>query len=189
MPQDSSPFTILVVCSGNICRSPLAEQLLRARLAGATESFRLLSAGTIADDGVPMTEQAVALATQYGAVPQGHRSRLLTEGQIESADVVLTATRAHRAAVVSLVPRASRFSFTLKEFAALVDSLSREERASLTDAASVVEAAAAQRGFAQHDDDDIEDPYRQSDEVYERVAAAIDSATRTAAAALRESAP
>jgi protein-tyrosine phosphatase len=184
MPSNSSTFTILVVCSGNICRSPLAEQLLRARLSGAGDSFRLLSAGTIADDGVPMTEQAAALSTRYGGAPDGHRSRLLTELQVASADLVLTATRAHRAGVVSLVPRASRYTFTLKEFAALVDSLGTEERARLTGPASVVEAAAAQRGFAQHDDDDIEDPYRRSDEVYERVAVMIDGAARIAAAAL-----
>jgi protein-tyrosine phosphatase len=184
MSSSSALFTILVVCSGNICRSPLAEQLLRARLAGAADRFHLSSAGTIADDGVPMTNQAAALSTQYGGAPAGHRSRLLTAVQIESADLVLTATRAHRAAVVSLVPRASRYTFTLKEFAALVDSLDHEDLASLTDPASVIEAAAAQRGYAQHDDDDIEDPYRRSDDVYERVAMLTAEVVRTAAAAL-----
>jgi protein-tyrosine phosphatase len=184
MSTNPPTFTILVVCSGNICRSPLAEQLLRARLASAPEPFRLLSAGTIAEEGAAMTDEAAALSAQYGGDPQGHRSRPLSATQIQSADLVLTATRAHRAAVVSLVPRASRITFTLKEFAALVESLSPEERAALPDAAAVVEAAAAQRGLAQHQDDDIEDPYRRPLDVYERVARAVDDATGVAAQAL-----
>ncbi len=184
MSSNPSTFTILVVCSGNICRSPLAEQLLRARLATASESFRLLSAGTVADEGATMTEEAAALSARYGGDPHGHRSRPLSATQIQSADLVLAATRAHRAAVVSLVPRASRITFTLKEFAALVQSLSPDDVAGLSDAAAVVEAAAAQRGFVQHHDDDIEDPYRQPLDVYERVAEAIDAAASAAAQAL-----
>lgn len=177
-------FTILVVCTGNICRSPLAEQLLRSRLASAGEPFRLLSAGTIADDGAPMEPDAATESQRYGGSPAHHRSRLLTPAQISAANLVLTATRAHRAAVVSLVPRASRYTFTLKEFAALVASIADQELSGLPDAMSVVEAAAAQRGFAQHVDDDIDDPYRQPAEVYARVGAEIDEAVRVAAAAL-----
>ena len=75
-------------------------------------------------------------------------SRLLNGRHISDADLVLTATRAHRAEVVSLVPRASRYTFTLVQFAALLQQI---------------------------DDDDIEDPYRQRDEVYERVGAQIDN--------------
>ncbi len=184
-----SDFTILVVCSGNICRSPLAEQLLRSYLRDAPQPFHILSAGTVADAGVPMTDEAAALARRYGGVPEGHRSRALTEQQIVSADLVLTATRAHRAAVVSLVPRASRYAFTLLQFVSLVAAIDPEERATLVDAASVLTAAAAQRGFPpphlDPTDDDIDDPFQQPIEVYERVGAQINRAVQVAAWALR----
>jgi protein-tyrosine phosphatase len=101
--------------------------------------------------------------------------------------LVLTATRDHRAAVASLVPRASRYAFTLNQFARLAASTARAELDAITDPLDRVAAIAARRGFAppEHpDDDDIDDPYLEPIEVYERVAAQIDAATRVIAAAL-----
>lgn len=194
MPSEraqSGTATILVVCSGNICRSPLAEQLLHARLADATHPVSVVSAGTIADDGAAMDAQSALLSQQYGGQPEAHLSRLLTERQIQAAQLVLTATRAHRAEVVSLVPRASRYTFTLRQFARLLEQIGDEQLAGLHDLESLVEEAAALRGFAvpaagtRPEDDDIEDPYRQRTEVYERVGAQIDRVVASIAAPLR----
>lgn len=187
--QGRRAATILTVCSGNICRSPLAEQLLRARLDDVAPRVNVASAGTIADDGVPMDAQAGELSRRYGGDPEPHRSRLLNERQIMTADLVLTATRAHRAAVVSLVPRASRYTFTLPQFASLLQQLDDDELAGLRDLPALVEAAAAHRGFAlpgaHADADDIEDPYRQHADVYERVGAQIDELVADIATSIR----
>lgn len=170
-----STFNVLMVCSGNICRSPIAEQLLRARTAG--HSIVVSSAGVIADPGAPMTEEAARVSRRYGGEPDGHRARLLTRAHLGDADLVLTATRAHRGTVVQLVPRMSRRAFTLSEFARLVSAVPEHEWGSFEDAAALVDAVRALRGFVpppdEPDDDDIEDPYRKPVEVYETVGARL----------------
>src|SRR3954465_9921582 len=102
-------FSVLLVCSGNICRSPIAEQALRARADGAV---LFSSAGTIARDGSPMTEEAALLSRRLGGDPSGHLSRRLTRAMIQEAGLVLTAAREHRARVVEAFPRASGYTFT-----------------------------------------------------------------------------
>ncbi|MEA5456997.1 low molecular weight phosphatase family protein [Sinomonas sp. JGH33] len=170
-------FNVLVVCSGNLCRSPIAEQLLRARTAG--HPVIVSSAGTVADDGAPMPEEAAMVSRRYGGEPSGHRSQLLTESHLRSADLVLTATRAHRGSVVQMLPRMSRKAFTISEFARLLGAVPEAERATLADTASVVDAARSLRGFVSPPDepehDDLEDPYRQPFEVYEAVGARLDA--------------
>ncbi|WP_104083270.1 hypothetical protein [Cryobacterium sp. Y11] len=111
---------ILIVCTGNICRSPLAEQLLRASLSAAGIDAVVTSAGTRAMTGSAMTPEAAVLSTQYGAASTDHIARQLTEQLIAGADLVLTATRDHRREVVTLLPKATRYTFTLNQFARLV---------------------------------------------------------------------
>lgn len=182
-------FTVLVVCSGNICRSPIAEQLLRSRLGGASAPWvRLLSAGTIAQDGTAMTPEAAEVSRRYGGDPSGHAAVAVTPQLVDDADLILTAAREHRAEVVSLVPRASRRTFTVREFARLLGAIDADELSAIANAEDLVVAAAARRGFtpplADVLDDDIEDPYLQSSEVYDRVGAQLDAAVTTIAAAL-----
>ncbi|WP_231567732.1 arsenate reductase/protein-tyrosine-phosphatase family protein [Sinomonas humi] len=164
-----------MVCSGNLCRSPIAEQLLRARTSGYP--MRISSAGVIADDGLRMPEEAAKVSRQYGGDPEDHRSRLLTEEQLGEADLVLTATRAHRSSVVQLLPRMSRRTFTISEFARLLSSVTERDGLVLVDSADVVDSARSLRGFVappeNPEDDDLEDPYRRPFEVYEAVGARI----------------
>ena len=109
---------LLTVCTGNICRSPLAEALLRERLAPL--DVRVSSAGTRALVGYGMTPEAAQLAADYG-VPEvaAHRARFLTEGLLETPDLILAMSREHRRAIVDLAPRRLRSTFTLREFARL----------------------------------------------------------------------
>ncbi len=111
---------ILLVCTGNICRSPLAEQLLRARLEEAGIAAHVDSAGTRAMVASPMTPEAAALSLAHGAHSTDHSARQLTEQLVNEADLVLTATRDHRREVVTLLPRATRYTFTLNQFARLL---------------------------------------------------------------------
>ncbi|TFB71830.1 hypothetical protein E3O06_11235 [Cryobacterium glaciale] len=121
-PTGLSVPHILIVCTGNICRSPLAEQVLRARLLAAGSGVTVASAGTQAVVGGAMTPEAAALALKLGSASTVHTPRQLTADMLAQADLVLTATRDHRRDVVTLFPKATRYTFTLNQFARLVDA-------------------------------------------------------------------
>ena len=116
----SEPYDVLVVCEGNLCRSPLAERLLTSRLAGA--EVRVASAGVHAVVGAPMDASAAAELTRLGGDPSEFEARQLTASMATEADLVLTATRAIRGQVVATAPAALKRTFTLLELAALLEA-------------------------------------------------------------------
>ncbi|PYO28133.1 MAG: low molecular weight protein arginine phosphatase [Gemmatimonadetes bacterium] len=94
---------MLLVCTGNICRSPLAAALLeRALSERGSEGLDVSSAGTGAWDGAPVSEGAYLVGLERGLDLSGHRARLLTRELVEGADLVLTMARHHRARVDEL---------------------------------------------------------------------------------------
>ncbi|HYI33696.1 MAG TPA: low molecular weight phosphatase family protein [Glaciibacter sp.] len=192
-------FSILIVCTGNVCRSPIAEQLLRDRLSSAAVTVTIGSAGTRALVGQPMTPEAAEQVSEHGTTPSPHRARQLTAEHVEAADLILTASRDHRGEVVSVAPSASRRTFTLREFARIVEftgaresigpgSPDVEAESLRTVLRAFVDTMAASRGYAPPParaiDDDIDDPYRQSKQVYRRSAGIIHEAVTTIAAGL-----
>lgn len=120
-------FRTVVICTGNVCRSRMAEQLLRARAEkfapALAERLQIRSAGVEALHGASMDPYAALLSRHHGGDPAAHRAKQLTAPMVAGADLVLTAAAEHRAAAVRLVPRAASRTFMLTEFAALLDDV------------------------------------------------------------------
>ncbi len=116
-------FGILFVCTGNLCRSVMAERLarqgLRDRLGLAARGFRVTSAGTASLDGCPVHPYAAEALSWLGTDADGAASHGLTAADVDAADLILAACREHRDAVVAMRPRASRRAYLLREFARL----------------------------------------------------------------------
>jgi protein-tyrosine phosphatase len=163
-------FRVLHVCTGNICRSPMAEHLMRDLLAAGwpeqADRFEIRSAGTWGHTGAPMEPFALSTLAGLGVDGSAFRARELGREHVESADLVLTATREHRSASVVLHPRAAARTFTLREFARLtagVDPAELPAGDAVERARALVRAAAARRGMAppaSPGDDDLTDPYQ-----------------------------
>ena len=163
-------FRILHVCTGNICRSPMAEHLtvhgLRSRLGVAADRFVVESAGTWGHGGSPMESFALSTLKAHGIEGDAFRARELVAEHVAAADLVLGATREHRAAAVVMHPRAASRTFTLREFARLTSAVDPAQLTA-TDpvdrARELVRAAAGRRGLVPPDhpkDDDLADPYQ-----------------------------
>lgn len=171
-------FRILHVSTGNVCRSPITERLTRHALAdrlglvaGADSGVGgviVESAGTWGHEGAPMEANAEAVLATLGADAAGFRGRELLDEHVIRADLVLTATRDHRAQVISMGHSAGLRTFTLKEFTRLVRAI---DPATLPDpqeggvvgrARALVQAAAALRGWLlapSVEADEVLDPY------------------------------
>jgi len=94
---------VLLVCTGNICRSPLAAVMLeRALTQRNARDVDVRSAGTGAWDGAPASEGAYLVALENGLDLSGHRAQLLTRDLVEGSDLILTMARHHRARVDEL---------------------------------------------------------------------------------------
>jgi protein-tyrosine phosphatase len=163
-------FRVLHVCTGNICRSPMAEHLmrdgLRKRLGGEADRFVIESAGTWGHTGSPMETYALSTLASYDVDGSAFTARELVAEYVVAADLVLGATREHRAAAVVLHPRAAARTFTLREFARLagaVDPAVLPSGDAVARARALVQAAAANRGLVPPErprDDDLDDPYQ-----------------------------
>lgn len=89
-------FNLVFVCTGNTCRSPLAEALARRELERrGWRHVEVVSAGLAADDGRPASRGALAVAERSGLELAGHRSRALTPEMVEWADLVLAMSPSH----------------------------------------------------------------------------------------------
>jgi protein-tyrosine phosphatase len=168
--EEERVFTVLAVCTGNICRSPVVERLLSAQVGS---SVRVESAGTRALVGHPIASRMGTLIERQGGYAGNFSARQLTEAVLDRADLVLTLTRAHRALVVEMRPVVVQRAFTLRQFARLIESVSRSDLPEGT-ASERLQAAVAiavthrGRGVVQAEDDDVVDPYRQNDACYVR---------------------
>ena len=166
---------VLFVCTGNICRSPLAEAFLADRSDRLLEGgVRVRSAGTWGRSGHPPTPETVAAGAERGLDIEGHGATPLTAELVEAADLVLGLTTEHRDEVVRMVSDADARTFTLKELAALVHALDSPPRSGEAhDArARIAEAHALRSGprAPRVSDLDVSDPLGYGPDVYRAIA-------------------
>jgi protein-tyrosine phosphatase len=184
-------YRILMVCTGNICRSPLMERLFVARLhdrlaPGEADRFRVSSSGTWAMTGEPIAAEAAATLEDLGGDPSGFAARELDASELAGTDLILTATREHRARVVAAEPEVADRTVTARQFARLLGPVTAAEIDRLAPGSDPVErmreiasAAFAQRGLvpiADEADDDVPDPYGRDRAAYLLAASLIDAA-------------
>lgn len=182
MSHDGS-FAVVMVCTGNIGRSPMMERILRHQLRQVglddldlDDPVSVASAGTWAVSGQEMEPFAAEVLAERGIDASGFRATPLTEQAVGSADLVLTATREHRSRAVNLAPAAVRRSFTVLELERIVRAIGAVPHATtsgttLADRARAAVAWASQmRGSvprpASASDDDVPDPLGKPIEFY-----------------------
>lgn len=161
-------IAVMTVCTGNMCRSPLAERLLALRTAEAGLDVVVDSAGTKAANGVAIHRETLRVLEGYGGSSDGFASRLITPRLLKGRDLVLTATRSHRDVVQELAPMLWKKTYTLLEAARLAES---DETLAL--------AGLSRARIGINTDDpalDVEDPIGRDPEVFDRTGAQISDA-------------
>jgi protein-tyrosine phosphatase len=171
----SAPLRLLLVCTGNICRSAAAERLARHALGellgDSAELVRVTSAGTRAVVGSDMHPFSAAVVRDLGADPGDFAARQLRAPMVVDADLVLTMTRQHREVVFGLDPRALSRTFTLREAADLARMTEEAGGDGSGDAGRtlVQRMAMARRHRRGAEEDDIRDPIDGPAEVHREV--------------------
>ena len=158
---------VLFVCTGNICRSPIAERLAEsygARLQ--ISNFSASSAGTRAVVSHPIHPNAAIALEKLGGEPSNFAARQFTPKIASHADLVLAMTRAHRDTVLEQAPRFLRKVFTLTEAAILISQF---------DPRDVADLGALRSHVAAHELSDIPDPIGQDSEVFAMMGSQIAS--------------
>ncbi|MDG4764226.1 phosphotyrosine protein phosphatase [Solwaraspora sp. WMMD406] len=205
------PFTVLHVCMGNICRSPMAERLLviamrerldrlspvtaaPARAAAVEELLHSHSAGTGGwHAGEEMNPPAARQVIARGGDVDGFAARKLRSDQIDAADLVLTATADQQEYVVALRPDAAARTFVLGEFgrllpavdvAALPPASATPDEVYARGVALVAAVAAVRAEASPQPGDDLDDPWGRGDHTFARVADEIEETVGALGAAL-----
>ena len=201
------PFTVLHVCMGNICRSPMAERLLSLEIRTRLDRLPAGSPAVAGEDllfshsagtggwhaGEEMNPPAARQVRQRGGDVSGFAARRLRSDQIDAADLVLTATADQQEYVLALRPDAAERTFVLGEFGRLLAIADAEAlpparptpEAVYARGVALVEAVAAARaGASPLPDDDLDDPWGRGDQCFLRIADEIVETVQPLAAVL-----
>ena len=171
---------ILMVCTGNLCRSPMAEALMRAALsAHGCRGFEVSSAGTWAGAGSPATSEAVAAVRARAGDLSSHRSTPLTREALADADLVVAMTSVHVREVLELVPAARRKLVMLNELLEMHPEVDDH-----ADAPRRLEALLTSPRPPPRRDLDVDDPIGLGSRAYDRCATVIEEGVRRLASLL-----
>lgn len=116
---------VLFVCTGNVCRSPMAEGIFRRAVQGRGD-YRVISAGLGALEGQPPSAHAVAAVKELGIDISNQRSRMLTPELVQQADYIFGMTHSHIDTVMLLFPFAAEKTFLLREFDETLDQFEKD---------------------------------------------------------------
>src|SRR5258705_4983578 len=117
--------TVLFVCTGNVCRSPMAEGIFRYAVQGRGD-YRVFSASLGAMEGQPPSHYAVQAVRELGIDISGQRSRMLTPELVQQADFIFGMTHSHIDTVMMLYPFAAEKTFMLREFDETLDLFEKD---------------------------------------------------------------
>lgn len=161
----TEPRRLLVVCTANLCRSPVAEAMLARRLTGLVDvdgrSWTVASAGTDRYDGLVVEPDTATAAATRGLDLSNHIPRQLMPAHVTEADLVLTMTRSHLRSIVANDPTAWPKTFTIRELgrrATRTLGVSDGFEGWLSEVAEGRRAADLVNSSIE---DDVSDPYRQ----------------------------
>ena len=116
----SAPKHLLFVCTGNTCRSPMAEGLCRMALAGRTD-FEVSSAGVAAAKGAPASPETLQILKNRGTTLEGFKSRPVSAAILDAASHVFAMTEGHLAALEACYPQHSDKFFLIREFSGITN--------------------------------------------------------------------
>ena len=110
---------ILFVCTGNTCRSSMAEAILKDIIKKSDEKYEvnIKSAGVFAMPGSPASRNAIEVLKEDNIDLSNHKSTVLTQYEIDEADLILTMTRSHKDLVLQMAPYAEDKIYMLNEYA------------------------------------------------------------------------
>ena len=107
---------ILFVCTGNICRSAMAQKLMEKKAKDNNINVEIYSAGTYAEEGDYPTEEAIEVLKEYDVDLTGHRATSIENSNIEQMDVVLCSTTTHKLSLEKMYPNMKDKIYTLNEY-------------------------------------------------------------------------
>lgn len=113
----SDIFQILFVCTGNSCRSPMAEGLMKQKIPSELrDKVKVQSAGTLGLVGNPATEYAIEAAREKGADLSDHKSQGVTETLLKDSDLIFVMSSEHKIFLENRFPDVRENIFLLKKF-------------------------------------------------------------------------
>lgn len=110
---------VMFVCTGNICRSAMAEGALKKSAIDKKLDLEVYSCGIYAEDGESATYNAIYIARNYGIDISSHRATNIRKSKIQEMDIILCATKSHKDAVIYMYPNLEGKVYTIKEYAEL----------------------------------------------------------------------
>lgn len=108
---------IMFICTGNICRSAMADMLMQKKLKDNNiENIEVYSAGTFAEDGDMPTYNAIEIMKQYDVKMKNHKATNIRNSKIEEMDLILCATNSHKITILQMYPNLNGKVYTMKEY-------------------------------------------------------------------------